>query len=203
MYIDGFNLYYGALKGSPNKWLDLRRLCDRLLPGNDVACIRYFTAKVEGRGSDPRQPQRQETYLRALRTIPDLTIHLGQFRSRPTRLPLTDPPTDGPRTVSVIRTEEKGSDVNLASLLLRDGFEGRFQTAVVVTNDSDLKLPIEIVRDRPGLGVGVVNPHKPSKRSRDLSPTFFRQLRPQILGDCQFPYQLQDARGTFRKPDAW
>jgi hypothetical protein len=31
VYIDGFNLYYGAVKGTPYKWLDLKSVCQKLL----------------------------------------------------------------------------------------------------------------------------------------------------------------------------
>ena len=48
VYIDGFNLYYGALKGSPWKWLDLEKLCHLLLPRDEIILIRYFTSKVQG-----------------------------------------------------------------------------------------------------------------------------------------------------------
>jgi hypothetical protein len=46
VYIDGFNLYYGALKGTPYKWLDLSRLCQTLLPSDTIHEIKYFTARV-------------------------------------------------------------------------------------------------------------------------------------------------------------
>jgi len=59
VYIDGFNLYYGLLKGTPFKWLDLERFCDQLLPKNTVEKIYYFTAKVDARPNDPDQPTRQ------------------------------------------------------------------------------------------------------------------------------------------------
>lgn len=49
VYIDGFNLFYGALKGSPYKWLDLEALCHQLLPKDSIHRIRYFTAKVSAR----------------------------------------------------------------------------------------------------------------------------------------------------------
>ncbi|HET9378299.1 MAG TPA: hypothetical protein VFO40_25245, partial [Chthoniobacterales bacterium] len=61
-YIDGFNLYYGCLRKSPHKWLDLNALCSRLLPTNQVNLIRYFTAAVTSRPNDPRQAQRQQAY---------------------------------------------------------------------------------------------------------------------------------------------
>ena len=67
-YIDAFNLYYGCLKGTPYKWLNLERFCQLHFPGNNVHRIRYCTARVKPRPSDPRQPIRQQTYLRALGT---------------------------------------------------------------------------------------------------------------------------------------
>jgi len=70
VYVDGFNLYYGALKGTPYRWLDLAELCRLMLPPNDVQRIRYYTARVGVRAGDPDQPVRQQAYLRALGTLP-------------------------------------------------------------------------------------------------------------------------------------
>lgn len=79
-YIDGFNLYFGALvRSSSYKWLDLGRLCSRLVPRHEVTRIRYFTAPVTDRSDRPGQRQRQLTYLRALDTIPELSVHERQF----------------------------------------------------------------------------------------------------------------------------
>jgi hypothetical protein len=75
VYIDGFNLYYGLLRGTPHKWLDLERFCDQLLPKNDVRKIYYFTAKVDARPHDPDQPTRQLAYLHALETFPRVEVH--------------------------------------------------------------------------------------------------------------------------------
>jgi hypothetical protein len=75
---------------------------------------------------------------------------------------------------------------------------------VVITNDSGLKEPIRVVRSEVGLPVGVVNPHDPRKRSRALlDVTFFKQLRPSILGSCQLPEVLTDRHGTISKPQRW
>lgn len=115
VYVDGFNLYYGSLKGTPYKWLDLSALCTVLLPKDQVHRIRYFTAHVSARPHDPQQPVRQQTYLRALETLPGLTVHLGHYLVSYPRMPLRHPPATGPRTVEVVKSEEKGSDVNLAT----------------------------------------------------------------------------------------
>jgi uncharacterized LabA/DUF88 family protein len=203
VYVDAFNLYYGCLKGTPYRWLDIGALCGRLLPRDEIGRIRYFTATVSARPENPGAPQRQQIYLRALATIPGFSIHYGHYLSHVTRMPLAHPRRGGARTVEVVKTEEKGSDVNLATYLLLDAFKGECEVAVVVSNDSDLKLPIEVAQDELGLRVGVVNPHPPARRSRALQPTFFKQIRSSALAACQFPPVLTDARGEIRKPERW
>ena len=161
VYIDGFNLYYGAVKGTSYKWLDPSKLCELLLPPHLhlINRIRYFTALVHSRSHDPQQPQRQQTYLRALRTIPNLIIHYGEFHTHNKWLPLANPPSSGPRTVQVSVTEEKGSDVNLATVLVVDGVADDYEVAVIVSNDSDLALAIDYVRNGLHRKVGLLNPH--------------------------------------------
>jgi hypothetical protein len=206
VYVDGFNLYYGCLRKTKHKWLDLSALCARLLPPNRVQRIRYFTATVSPRPDDPQSPARQAAYLRALRTIPEVSVHFGHFLVSTTRMPLAHPVPNGPKTVEVIKTEEKGSDVNLATYLLADAFTRDAQCFVVITNDSDLAEPIRMVRHDLGLRVGIVNPHPPRKRSRALlncDPTFFKQIRASALAGSQFPASMTDAIGTITKPADW
>jgi uncharacterized LabA/DUF88 family protein len=203
VYVDGFNLYYGAVKDTPHRWLDLEALARRLQPKDTIVKVRYFTAIVTARPGDPQQPIRQQVYLRALATLPLVTTHLGQFKETQTRMRLARPRPRGAKTVLVLKSEEKGSDVNIASYLLLDAFRKRCTTAVVISNDSDLKAPIDMARHELGIKVGVVNPHPAHKRSRDLQPTFFKQLRPSILHACQLPATLSDAKGSFGKPGVW
>ena len=202
-YIDAFNLYYGSLKGTRDRWLDLDALFRLVFPTNEINRIRYFTAIVEARPPDLRQPAHQQAYLRALQTLPSLSIHYGQYKTRAVRLPLAKPPASGPKVAHVLRTEEKGSDVNLASHLLLDAFRGDCETAIVVSNDADLKAPIEIAKTELGIKVGVLNPHPPERRSLDLQPTFFKQLRRGPITASQFPPVLRDAHGVIRKPPLW
>ena len=182
VYIDGFNLFYGCLKGSPYKWLDIEALCRRLLPKDHINRIRYFTALVTARPGDPQQPVRQETYLRALASLPLVSVHLGEFYVNRVRMPLVNPPTTGPTTVEVIKTEEKGSDVALATYLMFDACRGDCEASVVITNDSDLREPLRLVKDELGLTTGIINPHPAYRRSRAMTSTFFKQLRPSVLG---------------------
>ena len=143
--MDGFNLYHGALRKRPYRWLNLSSFAQGLLkPYNAIVSIHYFTAPVAPTAGDPNKPIRQDVYLRARSTIPGLTITEGHF--------LHNPPAP-PR--------EKGSDVNLATQLLLDAFDDRFDVALVVSNDSDLATPIDVVVNRFGkkVGVGAASPH--------------------------------------------
>lgn len=201
VYVDGFNLYYGSLKSTPYRWLNIGALCAVMLPGDQIAAIRYFTASVSARPGDPSQPQRQQIFLRALRTIPNLTIHYGQFRTRPTRLPLSG--ITPIKLVYVDRTEEKGSDVNLASYLLLDGFKRAYETAVLITNDSDLETPVRFVRQELKLPVGILNPHSTHSSCLRQYANFTKRIRQSDVAAAQFPNELTDAHGKFSKPPSW
>ena len=204
VYIDAFNLYYGALRSTPYKWLDVKAMCQKILPRNQILKIHYCTARVSARPNDPGQPQRQQLYLRALKTIPELEITYGHFLTQRVRMLRTRPPAGGQSSyVEVFKTEEKGSDVNIASLLLADGFNNRFDVAVIVSNDSDLALPVQIVRNELQKPVGMINPHRNPSHTLRTSCSFYRSIRQGVLRSSQFPATLQDANGTFSKPPSW
>ena len=214
VYVDGFNLYYGSLQDTKHKWLNLVALAQRLLPDEQIQRVRYFSARVSGSASDPSSPARQGKYLRALDTLPEVTCHLGTFLSEDVKMRLAPPPDTGEeswimylrpkgkRYAWVTKTEEKGSDVNLATALLVDAFDGDMEYAVVISNDSDLMEPIRVVRARQ-CAVGVVNPH--SRHGGELAQvaSWHRPLFTSYLRQSQFPDTLTDERGDFSKPAGW
>lgn len=210
VYVDGFNLYY-RVKNSPCRWLDIAKLCQNKLPQNQINRIRYFTARLTARPSDPQQPQRQQIYLRALQTTPSLTIHYGQFLCNPVRMALVNPPLGSLNTVEVWKTEEKGSDVNLACYLLLDAFDEDCEAAVIISNDSDLAEPIRIVRKRFGIKVVVLHPVRPSAPGQKTTASILLKkvaskslmIDDKDLQNSQFLPVLHDAIGTITKPAGW
>lgn len=205
IYVDGFNFYYRAVKNTPYKWLDFMALFrDVLRPTNDITRIRYFTAMISGK-LDHDGPNRQQTFLRALRTIPEITIHKGSFLASRKWARLASAPPNLfrpiPEVVSILRTEEKGSDVNLASWLLRDAFKDEFDVAVVVSNDTDLVEPIRMVTQEVGRPVGLICPASKPARSLTEVATFCRFVTNARLAAAQFPDELPGT--TIRKPVAW
>ena len=107
VYIDGFNFYYRAVKGTPYKWLNVRAMLSAMLPRDSIKRIRYFTAPITPRPNDLLAPQRQQVYLRALETLPGLSIHYGNFLTNATSMPLVHPAPGGPLTAEVWKTEER------------------------------------------------------------------------------------------------
>lgn len=222
VYIDGFNLYYGLLKGSPYKWLDLERFCDQLLPRNTVTRIHYFTAKVDARPRDPTQPARQQAYLQALQTLGRVQIHLGTFLSSVVSQVVVevDPATgrylrNGGKPVLKIdangdpvkvwthKTEEKGSDVNLAAHLLQDSYRGRCSCAVIISNDSDLLTPIRMAKQDCGIVVGLIPPRPRGSIELKNIADFKIEPRPHFLASSQFPDPINTPHGPIRKPTGW
>ncbi len=204
VYVDGFNLYYGALKDRPYRWLDLSALCKLILPENDIIRIKYYTAKVTSRARKPKQAERQAIYIRALRTIPNLDIVFGHFSAHRVSMYLADSPKGRPQYVDVIKTEEKGSDVNIATDLMDDGCAGRYETAVLITNDSDLERTVERVRERFNVPVVIINPNakRPSK-ALARKATIVMPIRTWHLRDSQFPDTIKKGKQTIFKPKEW
>jgi uncharacterized LabA/DUF88 family protein len=200
IYVDGFNLYYGCIKDTPYHWLNLAEMCRLLLPKDEIRRIKYFTAKVTARPSDPDKPLRQQTYWRALRTIPNLEIIMGSFLSHDVTMPLSAPAKGYAR---VIKTEEKGSDVNIATHLLVDAFHNDFELAVIISNDSDLLAPIQVVTREFGKPVGLLNPHQNTSVTLQPHVLFVKHIRKGVLANSLFPETLRDSKGSFKKPASW
>lgn len=203
VYIDGFNLYYRALKGTARKWLNPIALAASLLdPSDTIVLARYFTARISARGSDPDAPKRQQVYLSALSTLPEIRIHYGRFLSKTKTRPLVSDPD---RYVEVHDTEEKGSDVNLASFLLYDGCTDRYDAALVMSQDTDLIEPIRLVRSGLGKIVGVVWLDGRQSSSRfSRASSFIRHATPARIEAAQFPEAVMGRNGhLLRKPEGW
>lgn len=183
--------------------MDLDALFRRVFPRHCVERIEYFTAHVKALPHDPQQPARQQVYLRALGTLPSVSIHLGQFASHTVKMPVAATLGSSTRFVEVWRSEEKGSDVNLAAHLVHDAHRRSFEQAVIVTNDSDLIEPVRIVAHEIGMPVGVLNPSTHPAGGLHEVATFYRTLRNGALAASQFPDALRDDVGELHKPPSW
>jgi uncharacterized LabA/DUF88 family protein len=214
IYIDGFNLYFRLLEKQPAlKWLNVKVLGERLLqPANKVIGVKYYSARVSGR-VDPAAPARQQLYLNALHTVPEISVHMGTFLWSKKFAGLVKPPEFRPRiilpppwpnVVKVVKVEEKGSDVKLACHLLLDSFQNNFDVAAVLSNDSDLVEPIRIVTQVMGKPVGLLSPVSNPNPELCRASSFIRHISVSDLAASQFSSPLMRADGSsLLKPASW
>jgi uncharacterized LabA/DUF88 family protein len=205
VYVDGFNLYYGALKDTKYKWLDLKALFTAILrPQNQIQRIKYYTARVSARPDDPDAPTWQDIYLRALALhIPELSIIEGRFLQKQVTMRLAEP-IGGRQFAKVLKTEEKGSDVNLAVHLVNDGWRNLYDCAVVCSNDGDLSEAMRIVRRElhktillavPGAG------KRPPSVELKRWASYTMQIKPESFAAAQLPNPIPGT--TLHKPVDW
>lgn len=216
VYIDGFNLYYRLLEKRPDlKWVNPKVLAEQALqPQNQVIQVRYFTARVSGR-VDPTAPGRQQIYLNALATVPEIKIHQGTFLASKKFAGLVHPPQfrpdlpaplaqPWPNVVKIHKTEEKGSDVNIASYLLLDAFRNSFDVAAVLSADSDLIEPIRIATQELGKVVGLLAPVNNPNPQLIAAASFVRHLGMNHVSAAQFANPLSLTDGSqLHKPATW
>lgn len=203
VYVDGFNFYYGEVRGTPWKWLDPEALFRNLLgPQNQLVKIRYFTARVQPSPSDPNINVRQDTYLRALTAhCPLIDLQYGHFLRHQVRMENASPP---PSSVQVWKNEEKGSDVNLAVQVLNDAWLDAYDCAVIVSNDSDLAESLKLVKAQHKKVIGLVTPGAPTRKtSRQLKThaDFVKPIRTWMLRSSQLPNPIPGT--TIHKPSSW
>ena len=201
VYVDGFNLYYGCLKDTPYRWLNLFQLCTFLFPRDEIVSIKYFTApiKIRDNDTDHDRPNRQQIYLRALRTISNLEIIEGTFLSHIVQMKLAH--SNGYATV--IKSEEKGTDVNIAAHLMNDARVGVFEKAVIISNDSDLVTPIQMVTQQYNMLVTVISPFDRNSIQLKMVASDVKKIRQGVLRASQFPEKLTDNVGEFYIPHKW
>jgi len=198
-YIDGFNLYFG-LRGQGWRryyWLDVHGMAASLLrPDQRMAAAHYFTARIRDNGRNAADRLRQNTYIDGLAER-GVTIHQGHFLEK--RRQCRNCQKSWPDY------EEKMTDVNIAIQLLVDAFDDRYDTALLVSGDSDLTTPVLRVRERfPDKRVVVVFP--PGRQSEQLKRAANGHL---IIGEDklrqnQLPEEIPTARGhVLRRPEHW
>lgn len=203
VYIDSFNFYYGILKWLPKfKWLNVDLWIKRIVPvaHYDIQKIKFFTARVSAEDNDKQKPVRQDIYFRALQTIPTLEFIWGKYKSKTVKIQITKDVK-----ISAKKFEEKGTDVNLGTHLVNDAHLNKFDTAILVSNDSDLVEAVKIVASDLKKEVWIVNPcyKSPSNSSLIKYAKQIRTAREGQIKVSQFPPQMNDSKGSFTKPATW
>ncbi len=206
IYIDGFNFYYGCVRKTSYKWLDLKALFQSMLNDKsdkyEIIGIKYFTAQVR----DLLASKRQETYIKALKAhIPEIKIEYGYFLKSKKPLKNSSP---------IPKFKEKGSDVNLSVCMLNDAWLNKYDCAVLVTNDGDMAGALRLIKEyHPKKERWLMTPAftKPKRKTSSalrpyINDNNYRRIeRENLLKKCQLPNPIQDTESgeLIYKPDTW
>ena len=230
-YIDGFNLYKGILQENPEiKWLDIKGMCEAVWPQKTLDKIYYFTAGVKSRYPGDRASDRPHAYLRALESS-GVKIVKGKFVKNLGWAPLlnerrshfTNPQL--PRrfgfiqgaitsifkeahpklpSAQIVKLEEKGSDVNLASYLLRDVFVANAQSILVISGDSDLVTPIKMAVNHGAYVKVIVPGYRQNTNDLQAAASELQRAEIDILRNHQFEDVMHAKSGKeIRRPRGW
>lgn len=219
IYIDGYNLYYGRLRGTQYKWLDVVALFSQITrsiePGSQIISVKFFTApalpKFASYGKESMRAQND--YHRALEAkYPKhfkkvLGSHV--YEKDGTKMPLyvEGDDFDKDNTVRVWRLVEKKTDVNLALAMYRDVSKGVVDQVVLISNDTDTEPVISaLIEDYPTIKIGMIMPRGPQtsgKKGRPASSSLMELAhwsRPYINDEELMAAQLPDQVPTKKKP---
>jgi len=196
VYIDGFNLYFGMLDaGFDNcKWLNLMLLIKNLLQTNqDLIEIKYFTSSVS---NNPEKQKRQITYIEALESV-GVKIYYGNYQSDS---------IECRRCRNIWATfNEKMTDVNIATEILVDAYQDKYDMAMLISGDSDLVPPIKAVHKIfKNKRVFVAFPPKRHNQSVAIVAKGSLTIGRKKLVDSQFSEEVQKKDGyVLKKPNSW
>ena len=212
VYIDGYNLYYGLLKESPDsKWLNLRALVAAMFKEKHEICsIKFFTARVRTYPHDIAAEERQKIYLQALAAFGGVEIIEGFYSKKKAWLPHVNGKC---RTCEeshagmahVVKLEEKRSDVNLAVAALVDAMRSDADCFVLVTGDSDQAGTVYALRHEFGKSVLVFNPHVAVSEHLKRAATYYAHIPRDLPAKCQLPdvIPIGTHGRTIHRPAAW
>ena len=211
VYIDGYNLYYGLLKGSPaSKWLDLRALVSSMFKEeHEIVSVKFFTARVRTYPHDIAAEERQKIYLQALAAFGGVDIVEGFYSKKKEWLPHVNEKcrTCGEAHAGmarVVKLEEKRSDVNLAVAALIDAMRQDADVFAFVTGDSDQAGTIYALRREFGKTVLVFNPHVAVSEHLKRAATYYAHIPRDLPARCQLPEVVPLPNGhSIHRPPAW
>lgn len=215
VYIDGYNLFYGRLRNTPFKWLDVFKLFQTIAkiqnPSTNIIKVKYFTAPVKANFASHGRDSvtAQNAYHRALEYIYQQRIEIikGYHTVERGYPPSYQKPIDKDDRVEIWQFEEKQTDVNIALAMYKDARDGEIHQQVLVSNDSDIEPALKLIRaDDLDIELGLIIPRSKSETDDKKRPTstslsqYADWTRTHILDEeCQTA-QLNDRIATNKKP---
>lgn len=222
-YVDGYNLYYGCLRNTTYKWLDLKKFLTHILhqqdPNSELISIKFFTAPVITKFATqgPLAQNSQQNYHRALETLYPGLIKIinGYYNAEKSHAMLHLSPPNKQQRCYVWKLEEKQTDVNLALEAYCDATKSHVEQMVFVTNDTDQEPTLKAIRKdfQEKIKIGVVLPIKENTNATTSRPGNERlskyadwtrkHIKNDELANSQLPDLISTKKKPIRKPNYW
>lgn len=199
-YVDGFNLYFGMKEKGWKRyyWLNIKTLVQNLLKSDQrLIRVKYFTSRVSSTRMDPQKHKRQNTYLEALMTVKKMEIHYGHY--------LDNPITCFRCGNRWIDHDEKMTDVNIATHLMLDAFDNKYDTSLLISGDSDLCGTVNAIKHR-FKRKRIIVAFPPARYSEALANVANASLTigRKKIADSQFSKDVSKADGfVLTRPTSW
>lgn len=196
VYIDGFNLYFGIRDAGFHacRWLNLKALVQNILqPTQELVEIKYFTSRVS---NNPDKQKRQSTYIEAVESI-GVKIIYGNYQ---------DNKEECKRCGHLwLSAKEKMTDVNIATNIIMDAYQDKYDAAMLISGDSDLVPPINAVHQNfKNKRVFIAFPPKRHNASMALVAKGSFTIGRKKLIDSQFQEEVVSKSGyKLKRPDSW
>lgn len=195
-YIDGFNFYFGLRERGWQKyyWVNPWLVCRHLLRTHQILNqVKYFTSRIRG---DKEKVSRQDTFIRAIRTEPSITVKYGRYGNRQ----YTCENCNHTGTLPA----EKMTDVRIACEIISDAYRDIFTTALLVSGDRDLVPIAEFINQR-FLDKRFLVAFPPWRRCDDYKgKAGILHITEEILQRSLFPNEIPLPNGSkITKPTKW
>jgi uncharacterized LabA/DUF88 family protein len=195
VYIDGFNLYF-ALKAKNWKsfmWLDLVKFSRGLVRSDqELVAVKYFTSRIK---NNQDKQKRQNAYLDALGTLEGLEIFYGDYQDNSLFCRCGR---------NVKDSQEKQTDVNIATQMVVDAITNKVDDIILITADSDQCPAIRITREAGKNVLIVLPPGRGHYVEVKLAATNHIELTAKKFKNCLLPETLALKSGfTVTKPEKY
>lgn len=220
VYIDGYNLFYGCLKHSDDKWIDIYHLFATHIihqqnPESIVDKVYFFTADIKSKISTQGllAQKAQQSYHRALLKMHPERIEIikGYYALEKGNLLKYKTPPDKNDRVEVWRLEEKQTDVNITLTAYRDALKSEAEQIVFVSNDTDLEPALKALREDMGdtIIIGIVIPIRansrrpPNQKLSKYADWTRSYITDEELANSQLPDKIPTSKKPILKPEYW
>jgi len=197
-YIDGFSLYFGLREKGWRcyYWLNVKSLCERFAkpPQYHLEGVKYFTSRIRG---NPDKVARQDAFIQALKTVPGLDVLYGKYGTRGYRCQSC--------SYEGLLPAEKMTDVYIASEMLLDASQNRYDVAYLISGDKDLVPVIKTIKEVfPDRYIVLIPP--PERYCSDLAAVAHVTLKmwEHYIKKSQFPETITRPNATpLIRPPSW